>query len=310
VIGPLQCDLLFFSDCCPISNIAAKHIALHRGIPFVTMVHFVAPYLAERFAQCLPIVGKQFAAAREVIAVSTENLQGLRKSFGLAPHRGSVIFPSAKAVFFDTPKDLARRRALRARHQIPDDAVVSFTSARLDPIKGHIFQVHALQHLLAQQPHSKLICVWAGEGDARASLETEVRNRKLQSRIRFVGQQNDVLGWLDAADIFTLTSLSEGMPIAIMEAMARELPVVATPVSGIPEELADTGRLLTDPHTNANGAIVDLIAAWSELARKRETRLTLGRAARTRAELHFRVERMTRAVIIQLQTCIDATRAA
>lgn len=310
VLGSLTCDLLFFSDCCPVSNIAAKHIALHRGLPFVTMVHFVAPYLAERFAQCLPIVGKQFAAAREVIAVSTENLHGLRKNFGLAPQRGSVIFPSAKAMFFDTPKDPARRRALRTRHQIPEDAVVSFTSARLDPIKGHIFQIHALQHLLAQQPHSKLMCVWAGEGDARAQLEAEVRTRKLQGRIRFVGQQHDVLGWLDAADIFTLTSLSEGMPIAIMEAMARELPVVATPVSGIPEELADTGRLLADPHTNASGAVVGLVTAWNELTRKRETRLQLGRAARTRAEQHFRVERMTAAVITRLQTCLDGARAA
>lgn len=310
LLGDLQADLLFFSDCCPISNVAAKHVALHRGVPFVTMVHFVAPYLAERFAQCLPIVGKQFAAAREVIAVSTENLQGLRSMFGLAPNRGKVIFPSAKAVYFDTPKDPAKRRALRAQHRIPDDAIVSFTSARIDPIKGHIFQVHAMQHLLAQQPASKLMIVWAGEGDARAQLEAEVRNRKLQGRIRFIGQQSDVMGWLDAADIFTLTSLSEGMPIAIMEAMARELPVVATPVSGIPEELADTGRLLPDPHTNANGVVVELMQHWGELARKRETRIALGRAARARAEQLFRVERMTRAVIDQMQTCINAARAA
>ena len=201
-------------------------------------------------------------------------------------------------------------RALRAQHRIPEDAIVSFTSARIDPIKGHIFQVHAMQHLLAQQPNSKLMVVWAGEGDARAQLETEVRNRKLQGRIRFIGQQSDVMGWLGAADIFTLTSLSEGMPIAIMEAMARELPVVATPVSGIPEELADTGRLLPDPHTNASGVVIELMQHWGELARKRETRIALGRAARARAEQLFRVERMTRAVIDQMQTSINAARAA
>ena len=97
---------------------------------------------------------------------------------------------------------------------------------------------------------------------------------------------------------------------AVLGLSTRELPVVATPVSGIPEELADTGRLLPDPHTNANGVVIDLMQHWGELARKRETRIALGRAARARAEKLFRVERMTRAVIDQMQTSINAARAA
>ncbi len=304
-----EVDLVFYSDCCPVSNIAAKHVTLHRGLPFVTMVHFVAPYLAERFAQCLPIVGKQFAAARAVIAVSSENLQGLRQLFGLAPDRGHVVFPSAKDVFFDTPADPAKRQALRARHQIPADAIVSFTSARLDPIKGHIFQIHAMEHLLKQNPRSKLLLVWAGDGDARASLETEVRNRRLQGRIRFIGLQSDILGWLDAADVFTLTSLSEGMPIAIMEAMARRLPVVATPVSGIPEELAETGKLTADPHQDAAGVVRDVIGAWTDLCRTREARTQLGDAARARADKHFRTARMLREVIELIEIHAPAAAA-
>ena len=96
----LKPDLVIFSDCCPVSNIAARHVAVKSGIPFVVVVNFVAAYLAERFKKCLPVLAGQYAKAREVIAVSTENKELLHRLFGLPESKGSVIFYGVPDVFF------------------------------------------------------------------------------------------------------------------------------------------------------------------------------------------------------------------
>jgi glycosyltransferase involved in cell wall biosynthesis len=289
--GRLEPDVVLFSDCCPVSNLAAKHVAISRGIPFVVVVHFVAPYLAERFAQCLPLLGKQYAKANTVVAVSSDNLALLRRLFGLPADKGRVIFNGVSPAYF-APRDAERGAALRREFRIPSDAVVSLTTARLTEVKGHVIQLHALELLQAQQPKTKLICVWAGGGELREALEGEIAKRKLKDCVFLVGQQSNVSAWLDATDIFTLTSLIEGMPISIMEAMAKGLPVVATSISGIPEELAKTGALLPDPQKQAAGTVAQLAKVWGEWARSPDLRRRVGEAARRRAAEVFQAETM------------------
>lgn len=284
-------DVVLFSDCCPVSNIAAKQVAISRGIPFMVVVHFVAPYLAERFAKCLPVVAKQYLRASAVVAVSTDNLTLLRRLFGLSANAGHVIFNGVGPDYFG-PRDLASGAALRRKFGIASDAVVSLTTARLTEVKGHGIQLHALEMLRKQQPHSKFVCVWAGDGELRPALEAEIARRHLQDFVILVGQQSNVAEWLNVADIFTLTSLLEGMPISIMEAMAKGLPVVATSISGIPEELDRTGALLPDPQTKLVGTITQLARVWGEWSRAPDIRARVGEAARKRAEAVFRNETM------------------
>ncbi len=287
----LDPDFVLFSDCCPVSNMAAKHVAISREIPFVITVGFVAAYLAERFAACLPVLARQYQHARAVIAVSSENLELLRRVFRLPSDKGEVVFYGVPESFF-APRDHETRQRLRAQHRIPADAVVSFTAARLSAVKGHVIQLHAIAHLAKQQAATNLVCVWAGTGELGEQLITEIKRLGLTQRIRLIGHQTDVTPWLNAADIFTLTSLSEGMPIAIMEAMAKGLPVVATAISGIPEELGDTGQLLPDPAKRAPAAVAqlaDTFRAWSADA---ALRARLGAASHARARQLFRVEQM------------------
>ena len=84
------------------------------------------------------------------------------------------------------------------------------------------------------------------------------------------------------------------MPLAVMEAMAKGLPVVASAVSGIPEELGATGQLLPDPRQHCNQAVLTLaqtIVLWTQQAKIRRQ---VGAACRARAELMFREELMVR----------------
>ncbi|WP_221030002.1 glycosyltransferase family 4 protein [Actomonas aquatica] len=293
-------DVVLFSDCCAVSNIAAKHVAISAHLPYLTINHNAAPYLAERFAQCLPVVGSQMAGATNVITVSTENLRLLRAHFGLAADRGLVIYPGATASFF-APPNAVKRRELRQRYRIDEDAIVSFTASRLDPMKGFLFQIRALELLRQQNPRSKIVCVWAGDGESLSAFNREIGQKRLGDRIKLVGRQSDIPGWLDASDIFTLTSLSEGMPICIMEAMAKKVPVISTNVGGVAEELADTGILLPDPNTHPKEVVIGLTQAWHDLESHPAKRQTLIEAAHQRALTEFQIEGMIDRVLTEVE---------
>jgi glycosyltransferase involved in cell wall biosynthesis len=305
----LQPDMILFSDCCPVSNLAAKHVAISRDIPFVIAVGFVASYLSQRFAACLPVLAKQFLQARAVIAVSSENLELLRKEFNLPSDKGEVVFYGVPENFF-AARDEATRKRLRIEYDIPANAVVSFTAARLSAVKGHVVQLHAVAQLVQRKLADNLVCVWAGTGETGDQLAAEVKRLGLTKHIRLVGHQNDVAPWLDAADIFTLTSLSEGMPIAIMEAMAKGLPVVATAISGIPEELGSTGQLLADPAKKAKEAVQQLAQTFSSWSTDHALRQRLGTASHQRARQHFRVEQMIANTITVINRHAPAVAAA
>jgi glycosyltransferase involved in cell wall biosynthesis len=232
-------DLIFFSDCCPLSNFAAKQAVLHYGAPYAMVVGFVAPYLAERFSSYLPALSDQFAQAQAVIAVSQENLDLLHEQFRLPPDQGQVIHPGRPESYF-APRNQAERDRLREELNIPADAVVCFTAARLEGIKGFDYQLQAIAQLQQTPIWQNLYWIWAGDGSLRAQLTDIIQQLGASDQVKLLGQRWDVSSWYDAADLFVLPTRLEGMPLAVMEAMAKGLPVVASAVSGIPEELGDT----------------------------------------------------------------------
>lgn len=284
-------DLIVFSDCCPVSNFAARQVAMSWKIPYVVVEGFVAEYLAKNFPQQLPALAAQYAAARAVVAVSQENLALLRRRFGLGPDQGEVVHYGRPEKFF-APRDETVRARLRGELKLSPETVVCFTAARLTAVKGFNLQLAAIKLLAAMPAAKPLHFVWAGDGDQRAAIEREIAKQGLGGRITLLGHRWDVADWFDAADIFILPSQLEGMPLAIMEAMAKGVPVIATAVSGIPEELGDTGKLLPNPATDAAGVIrglVETLAAW---APHPALRVEQGRRCRERAVHLFREELM------------------
>jgi glycosyltransferase involved in cell wall biosynthesis len=163
---------------------------------------------------------------------------------------------------------------------------VVLTMARLDAAKG-------LGHLLgaaAQVPEA--LFVVAGEGPLRGVLEARARQLELDGRFRFLGQRWDVPGLLGAADLFVLPSLSEGLPLTVLEAMAAGTPVVATDVGGTSEALVhgETGLLVPPADAAAlAGAIRTLLADRGRAER-------LAAAARVRIREHFSAETMVRGI--------------
>ena len=118
----------------------------------------------------------------------------------------------------------------------------------------------------------------------------------LADRVRVLGRRSDVGNLLAASDVFVLPSLVEGMPLALIEAMASGLPVIATAVDGIPEVLGDTGVLLSEP-TEESSAVDELARALRDLAlQNNSSRRHLGELCRLQAA-QFHEDRMIAAYV-------------
>lgn len=300
IFGTHRPDFIIFSDSCPLSNFAAKLVAMDWGIPFIVVVGFVAPYLAERFAGALDLLQEQYSIAKAVVAVSQENLDLLHQLFRLPIGKGEVIYYGRPASYFLTP-DLSTRDRLRQEIGVPRDAVLCFTAARLEAVKGFQYQLEVISHLQHLPIWQQLYFVWAGDGSLKSSLLEQIQQMGVGDRVILLGQRWDVVDWLAAADIFVFPTQLEGMPLAVMEAMAKGLPVVASAVSGIPEELGDTGQLLPDPVADPQGAVSLLVATLQNWATQTETRKAVGQACQRRAELMFQESQMVEKTMQTIQ---------
>lgn len=309
LLQTLRPDVILFSDSCPVSNFGAKRAAQALGIPYLARVGFVAPYLAERFAVLLPRLGELYAQARAVVAVSRENLMLMERLFRLPPERGRVIYSGKGESFFRAPDPEVRHR-LRARLGVPDDGVLCFTAARLETVKGYQYQMAAIEAMRAAPVWQRLYFAWAGPGKMEEELRRQIAERGLCGRVHLLGQCWDVPDWLDAADLFVLPAQAEGLPQAVMEAMAKRLPVISTRVSGIPEALGDTGVLLPDPAADPKGVIAGLARVIPELAAADGRRRAMGEACYQRADRMFRAERMVADYIALLTGPVAPVAAA
>lgn len=164
--------------------------------------------------------------------------------------------------------------AAKRREGFPAGRLLVGAVGRLSAEKGFDLLIRAAQRLL--QAGHDLQLVIAGEGDARPQLEALAAGLGLGDRVRLLGYQADPRGLYEALDLFVLSSLREGLPNVVLEAMAMEVPVVATRVAGVP-------RLI---HDGDNGVLVEpcsvesLAAGMAQLLADVEARARLAAAGR------------------------------
>lgn len=185
------------------------------------------------------------------------------------------------------PSDRAGRTRLRASLGIGDDTVVALTVANFRPQKGHLDLLDAARRVVASGVDVTFLLVGHGP------LEPDVRDAhealQLGDRVRFLGFRDDAVELLAASDMFVLASLHEGFPVAVMEALAAGVPVVATAVGGVPDVIDDgvEGYIVPAGHPEELAAAIVRVAddpagreRMSEAAAARGREFDIARAAR------------------------------
>lgn len=177
----------------------------------------------------------------------------------------------------------------------PPGTIVIGTVGRLDPVKDHAGLISAFQCLCEWLPDSRehLRLVIVGEGPVHAQLDVQISRLGLGAQVSLLGNRSDVPALFREFDIFVLASIAEGMPGVVLEAMATELPVVATDVGGVSEVVQSgvTGLLV------APGRVTELAEALRTYVCSPALRSQHGRSARIRVEAEFSLERMISAYI-------------
>jgi glycosyltransferase involved in cell wall biosynthesis len=173
---------------------------------------------------------------------------------------------------------------LRTKLGIRSEEFVVVCAARLSEEKGIDVLLLAISQLLRRDLTCK--CLIVGDGYLREELIKQIRELGLTHDVLMVGFQEDVRPYLLASDVFVLTSHKEGLPFAVLEAMACGLPCVVTNVGGNAEAVAQnvTGLVVTD------GSVDEVVQAMAYLLTHPRERLEMARAARARACKEFDIE--------------------
>jgi glycosyltransferase involved in cell wall biosynthesis len=222
------------------------------------------------------------------IAVSHSTREFLVKERFVPAERVRLIWNGAP---LDEFAPVPRERAWRVRRELglAEDALVVGTIGRLNAQKGHRFLVDAATRVLSRFPTARVLI--AGDGDLMGALREQAASLGLEGRVVFAGHRTDVPDLLGALDVFCISSLYEGTPLALFEAMASGKAIVSTSVDGCREVLEDGVTAVLVPPSDAAA----LASALERVLGDGALRAGLGRqalAASRRYDVAACVERM------------------
>lgn len=228
------------------------------------------------------LVAFKYRCYRRVVTIS-EGIRRVLLSEGVPAEKLTCV-PSA--VDTERYRPSADRGALQAAFQTPDEAPVAGVIAQLIPRKGHQVLLEALPQVLAAQPRLQVLLF--GRGPLEAELKRQVERGGLQDSVRFAGFRDDLERLLPALDLVVHPALMEGLGVALLQASACAVPVVAARAGGIPEVVrdGDNGRLV------APGDAAGLAGAMIELLGNRELARRMGARGRELVQTEFSIARM------------------
>lgn len=220
----------------------------------------------------------------QILTVSDDLRNRFVKQYGLPSHKVKTIINGVNMQKFNP--DIQARLKTRQNLGLSDQDIVIGTVGRLSFEKDYETLLRAVAMVILRIPNVRLLII--GDGDLRSALVTLSKQLGIKNYVQFLGVRNDVPYLLNAMDIFALTSICEGMPNTILEAMCVKLPVVATNVGGMPEVVIDgrTGFLVQakQPQEIAE-ALIKIITFPKLLNQIRE-------AGYQRVKTYFSLERM------------------
>lgn len=230
------------------------------------------------FANRLLVSGRD-----RLLGVGAAVRQALIDNEGLPAGRVEVLYNGIDVNAF---APIANRALAHAGNGAAKKELVVVQVARLDYLKDHLTAIRTIERVVRHYPSTRLVLI--GDGPEREVIEATMRQLRVADKVQILGTRNDVASQLTNADLFLLTSISEGIPLTVLEAMAAGLPVVATDVGGLREIVVEneTGFLAPARDDELLAQHIVRLAADSDLRRR------LGDAGRKRAQQFFDEQRM------------------
>ncbi|MFH0859836.1 MAG: glycosyltransferase [Candidatus Altiarchaeota archaeon] len=218
-----------------------------------------------------------------IVANSNAVRDSLVEDVRIKPDRIRVVYNGIDLRRFD---DTADSRKVREQLSLSEKKVTVVTVTRLHPEKNPSDFIKAAS--IVKRKHGNVQFLVVGDGRLMGELKIMSSELGISDDVIFAGEREDVPGLLKASDIFVLTSLWEGLPVSVLEAMASSLPVVATDVGGTKEVIDNGVTGILVPRENPE----ELAAAIGTLIENPERRKQMGFRGRERVEEYFTLKGM------------------
>jgi len=222
------------------------------------------------------------------IAVARDGLEIRVRRERVRPDR-IILIPNGVAIP-PVPRDPECARRARAELALAPDAPIIGTVGRFVPEKGYGYLLEALKLARGEVPGLRWLAI--GDGVLRPELAARATEMGLDQAVIWAGLRQNVETLLSAMDVWVMSSISEGLPVALLEAMAAGCPIVSTRVGGIPDAVTDGIEAVLVPSRDP----VALANAIVQLVRDPESAHRLGDAARARAASQYSIETVARRV--------------
>ncbi|MGI0016318.1 MAG: glycosyltransferase, partial [Nitrososphaera sp.] len=260
-------------------NVYGSLLSKITGIPIIATVHGKSYYWVKWRRR----MAYRFVARQSIMVAVSEDLKRfLMRQVTIHPDNIRVVHNGI---------DLHRYAADDLRNTIRKELGINArpvigTVGNLYAVKGQAYLLRACAIVAKDFPDFVLLV--AGRGEQLASLDAEARCLGIGGNVKFLGFREDIPTLLQAMDVFVLPSVSEGLPLSILEAMALEKPVVASNVGGIPEVVKNgiTGYLVPPKDPEALAENILLLLHHTQLAAH------LGTSGRRRVQEAFSLEQM------------------
>jgi glycosyltransferase involved in cell wall biosynthesis len=272
--------------------------------------HSMAPF-ARGFASTLVVTRRMdyrpnrvfapllFNRAVDGVVAISEGVADSLAAAGVDRQRITVVHSGVDCDRFRPPT--ARERAdARAALGISDAEILVSAIGALEQRKGHRYLIEAIGALPAPPASLKLKCFIVGQGSVHKVLQGEIAVIRSLERIKLLGRVDDPRELLWASDIFAMPSLKEGLGVAALEAMASNLPIIASDVGGLREVVEDGRTGIVVPPGNPE----KIAAAIRRLAESEALRKQIGAAARVRVVENYSMEKMAARTLALYRECV------
>jgi len=258
--------------------------AIFSGIPYVVShVHGMnrTRRLLTRFINWLMLKKTTL-----IIGVSERVREDILKTnWGLSPEKvvtvwNGIDIPPADNISLN-------RKPARVKMGVSESEFLFGSVGRLAETKGHKYLLKAFSEIRGKCPDARVVII--GDGPLRSELEEQAKELEIRQNISLLGFRSDVIELLPGFDVFVLPSIAEGLSLALLEAMASKLPVIASDAGGIPEVFGndDIGRLVRSRDVAALGkAMIEMYSL------AKGSKMLLGENARKRIESEFNIDFM------------------